>query len=274
MKIDILGTKVDNLAFKWTLLKIEEFISNGKHQIVTLNPEMVMLAQKDDEFKNIVNKAELVTADGPGLDWAAKYLSLKLKNENKLARWLELIWQAKLSLLSLLFYPKYCRTIIPERITGSDLIWEISKLASDKNYSLFLLGGGEGIAEKAAAVLKRQYLNLKIKGVYPGSPQETINIIKIINGAKPDVLFVAWGHPKQEKWIAQNLADLNTSLVIGVGGAFDHVSGTKTRSPKIFQKLNLEWFWRLITQPWRIGRIFTAVPKFIKEVVQWKWRNT
>lgn len=258
MKIEILGVKIDNLSLQEVLEKIEQFLnSKFQHYIVTPNPEFLVLAQKDKNFKEILNYADIAIADGIGLIYAAKFL----------------------------------KKPILQKITGTDLMWQICELVEHKNCSIYLLGAEEGIAKKTAEVLKENFSKLKIVGTESGGqvevssreqitpspptplpegeggrlrrPGEGIDIIKNINQAKPKILFVAFGQIKQEKWIFYNLDKLpSVKLAMGVGGAFDYISGNIKRAPKILQTLGLEWLYRLIQEPRRWKRIFKAVIVF------------
>lgn len=271
-KIDILGIKIDCLRSKEILIKIQEWLDkNQKKYIVTPNPEFIIQAQKDQEFKKILNQAAISIPDGIGLLWAAKFLNLKIKG--KKFRTLKIFWQYIYTLLSLIFHPNYCKEIIPERVTGTDLVYKISKLCEQINCSIFLLGAKEGIAKKASLKLKFLFPNLKIAGTFAGKPNIIADqkIQTIINRSRPDILFVAFGAPKQEKWIARNLSKLETvKIAMGVGGAFDFISGKIKRAPIQLRKIGLEWLWRLIHEPKRIGRIFNATCKFSWEVFKHK----
>jgi len=271
MKIDILGVKVNKITQKEVIQRVGKWLSQKEqHYIVTPNPEFVMAAQKDEEFKNILNKADIAISDGVGLLWAAKFLSLKSKQ--KLKVFLQFIYTQ----LSLIFYPRYCRGVIPERVTGSDLIWKIAKLSEQKNCSIYLLGAGEGVAQKAAEKLKEKYKNLKIAEAELGMKNtefriENPELVNRINRRQPEILLVAFGHPKQEKWIARNLNKLeNIKVAVGVGGTFDFIAGKAKRAPGILRKLGLEWLWRLFVEPWRAKRIWTATFKFPWQVFQYK----
>jgi len=275
-KINILGVKIDCIRSNEVLTKIQSWLNKSqKKYIVTPNPEFVIYAQKDQEFKNILNQAALAIPDGIGLLWATKFLDLRVKSKKFIT--LEIFWQYLYTLLSIIFYPKYCREIIPERVTGIDLIYKISKFCEQKNCSIYLLGAKEGIAKIAASKLKNQFPNLKIAGTFSGKPDPKADqkIQAIINYAKPDILFVAFGAPKQEKWIARNLAKLKTvKIAMGVGGAFDFIAGKIKRAPKFFQKRGLEWLWRVAREPWRVPRILTATIKFSRRVLQDKIKKT
>jgi N-acetylglucosaminyldiphosphoundecaprenol N-acetyl-beta-D-mannosaminyltransferase len=218
--MEILGVKIDNLTKEEALEKIEEFLEdNQQHYLVTPNPEFLVRAQEDEEFRRILNQADLAMPDGIGLIFASRLLGQPLK----------------------------------ERVIGVDLMEKICQRAAQKKWSVFLLGGQEGVAEKAAENLRKRYQGLKIEfgNSSPSFEQQ------------PIILFVALGAPKQEKWIVQNLEKIpSVKLAIGVGGAFDFISGRVRRAPKLFRLLGLEWFWRLLRQPWRVSRIFNALVRF------------
>ncbi len=215
----ILGVKIDNYTLQEVMEKITYFLnSKGFHQIATVNPEFIVAAQYDSDFKKILNQTDFNVADGFGLKIAAMITSQK----------------------------------IGQRLTGVDLTYHIAKIAAQNGYSMFLLGAGEGVAEKAARKLRKDYPRLKIVGTFSGGPNDK-DTFKAIKKAKPNILLVAFGAPKQEKFIysLKNLfSDLgfrisDLHLAMGVGGTF-----------------GLEWLCRLFRQPSRIGRIYTAVIKF------------
>ncbi|MFC1700554.1 WecB/TagA/CpsF family glycosyltransferase [Patescibacteria group bacterium] len=216
--MNILGIKIDNLTKEQVLNNVGRFmLDDEQHYIVTPNPEFIVKAQKDIDFKQILNQADLAIADGIGLIFASWFSGGDLKH----------------------------------KITGIDLMEDICKQAEQKNWLVSLFGGELGVAEKTVDNLKRRYANLKV-GVF----QDNIKI-------QPAILFVALGAPKQEKWIVENLPKMpQVKLAIGVGGAFDFISGRIKRAPKILRILGLEWAWRLILQPKRFGRIFNAVIVF------------
>jgi N-acetylglucosaminyldiphosphoundecaprenol N-acetyl-beta-D-mannosaminyltransferase len=159
----------------------------------------------------------------------------------------------------LLFASRFLSQPIKERVTGTDLMEKICQQAAQKNWSVFLMGARPGIAEKAAINLRKKYSGLKVEAGF----EEVIG--------QPDILFVALGAPKQEKWIVRNLNKRpGIKLAIGVGGAFDFIAGRVRRAPGFLQQLGLEWFWRLTLQPWRGRRVFRAVVKFPWLVVKQK----
>lgn len=243
MNLNILNVKIDNLTKSEVLQKISEFLQSDKqHQIVTVNPEFIMAAQHDDEFRNILNKADLSVADGVGLKFAAKKFGQKLK----------------------------------ERITGVDLIYKMAKIAEQKNKSIYLLGAKGKVPEKTTMKLLEKYPKLKIAGYETGYRHwwwklSDEKIVGHIRRSEADILLVAFGHPKQEKWIYHNLPKMpSVKMAMGVGGSFDYISGNVKRAPKWMRDIGLEWLYRLIRQPWRLPRIMTAVVKFSWAVLRAK----
>ncbi|TSC91439.1 MAG: N-acetylglucosaminyldiphosphoundecaprenol, partial [Candidatus Berkelbacteria bacterium Licking1014_96] len=152
---------------------------------------------------------------------------------------------------------------LSERVTGVDLFWTLCKLSEDRGYRIFMLGGGPGVAKKATGRVKLIHPRTKIVYTYPGSPKETKKITRLINHTRPNILFVAWGAPKQEIWIGKNLKKFRSPLVaMGVGGTFDFIAGTRRRAPQWMRGMGLEWLYRLFQEPKRFGRIWTAVVRF------------
>lgn len=230
--VTILGVKVHALTNAQTLALIEAFIASGRpHQLATVNPEFVVAAQEDKVFREIINNAALALPDGIGLLKAASILGA---------------------------------TPLPERVAGSDLVVRLAELSDRKGYRIYFLGAQPGVAEKTVEKLRVRYPNLQVAGCYAGSPSSEENeaILQRILPTRPDILLVAYGAPKQDKWIAQNLERLQIPVCLGVGGSFDFIAGTARRAPLWLQRLGLEWFHRLLTQPWRWRRIWNAVPRF------------
>lgn len=220
MKIDIFGVKIDNLTMDEALERIKGFV-------VLPYSEFIVRAQKDQEFKNILNSADFCLCEGRGLWLMARFLKKPIK----------------------------------EPISGVDLIHNLKG-------KIFLLGGKEGVAKKV-----KEKLDTKVVGTEHGY-QDLKKVIKKINKAKPEILLVSLGSPKQEKWIYENLAKMpSVKMAVGVGGAFDFISGRVKRAPKVLQKIGLEWLWRLILQPWRIKRVFEGVVGLSWLVVRTKVKN-
>jgi N-acetylglucosaminyldiphosphoundecaprenol N-acetyl-beta-D-mannosaminyltransferase len=239
--IAITGVRVSNVDVPESLAIIEGLIESGApHQMVTVNTEFVIAAQKDAEFKAIIHAAALALPDGVGLLWAARLLGHPLK----------------------------------ERVTGVDTVQRVAELAARKGYRLFLLGAAEGVADLCAQRLCDIYPSLQIAGTYSGSPavEEEDGIVALVEQANPDILFVAYGAPRQDKWIARNLERLGVPLAMGVGGAFDFIAGVAVRAPPWMQQLGLEWLHRLYREPWRWRRML-ALPKFVGLVMRERLRK-
>jgi N-acetylglucosaminyldiphosphoundecaprenol N-acetyl-beta-D-mannosaminyltransferase len=243
-RIEMLGLPVDAITYKEWLDLIAEWVAPSvsekpeiitkPHHVCTINPEFMMIARQDSNFRNILKRADLCVPDGVGLLWAARYLHKRL----------------------------------PERVTGSDGVPKIAERAAQTGWRLFLLGAGPGVVEKVADVLCQLYPGLQIAGLYGGSPapNEEDDIVERINASGADILFVAYGAPEQDKWIARNLPRLRVRMAMGVGGAFDFIAGIMPRAPIWMQRIGLEWLFRLYLQPWRIGRMI-RLPRFVMAVL-------
>ena len=155
-----------------------------------------------------------------------------------------------------------------ERVAGVDLVDRLSAAAAQRGLRVFLLGAQPGVAEATAAILTARYPGLVIAGVYAGSPrpEDEDTIVALIAQARPQILFVAYGAPKQDLWIGTHGAALGVPVMMGVGGSFDFIAGVQKRAPRWVQRVNLEWFYRLVTQPWRWRRQL-ALPRFAWAVV-------
>ncbi|MBI4127513.1 MAG: WecB/TagA/CpsF family glycosyltransferase [Parcubacteria group bacterium] len=267
----VLGVRVDRVTTNEALTRIDELIQNGAfHYIVTPNPEIIMRAQFDERFRTILNGADLSISDGIGLVWAASYLESSLP---KLPLPLTVrAWMRAIDLLlALAINTRRVKTILTTRVAGSDMVEEVAKLAAHRGYTLFLLGGEEGVAEKARAALERRHRGIRIVGTYPGRfTTERERILDYLTRAKPDIVFVAYGAPNQELWIFDHRMIAPARVYMGVGGALDFVSGHVMRAPRWLRNLGFEWLFRFIVQPWRFKRILTAVPKFIVRIVREK----
>jgi N-acetylglucosaminyldiphosphoundecaprenol N-acetyl-beta-D-mannosaminyltransferase len=234
--ITILNTPVHIISMDETLQYIRHYMAGSRlHQIATTNPEFVMTAQHDEEFRQVLQQCDLCIADGVGLLLASRWMGSPL----------------------------------PERVPGSELVYNLAELAAQEDWRLFLLGAGPGIAKEAAAIFQSRYPKLLIAGTYAGSPSLAENdaIIQRINDSRADMLFVAYGAPNQDKWIARNRESLpSIKLALGVGGSLDFVTGQAQRAPRWIQDLGLEWLHRLIQEPWRWRRMM-ALPRFALKVL-------
>ncbi len=233
----MLGVRVDCIDMRGTLARIGELIeASGRcRQLVTVNPEFVMRAREDSEFAAILEEADLCLADGIGVVWAARRAGCTLR----------------------------------ERVTGSDLLPLLAAECARRGWRPFFLGAMPGVAEEAARRLKAAYPGFEVAGVHAGTPapdgdQEAL---ERINSSHPDLLLVAYGHPKQEKWIARNRHRLTVPLAIGVGGSFDFAAGRVRRAPYWMRRVHLEWLYRLVRQPWRVRRM-AVLPVFALQVLR------
>ncbi len=229
-KIDILGVKVDHVTMAEAKAQALDFLKEeGAHAIFTPNSEIIMAAYENPDFAATLNRADLIVADGIGVVYASRIL----------------------------------KDPLPERVAGYDLACRLIEAAKDGNHSLYFFGGKPGVAELAIQNLTAQYPKLNVAGFSDGyfDAEKEQKILADIREKKPDILFVCLGAPKQEQWIDAHKDELPVKLLLGVGGSLDVWAGTAARAPEKYQKAGLEWFYRLMKQPSRIGRMM-ALPKF------------
>ena len=229
--VELLGVPVHRTDVAAALDRITQFVEEGApHQVVTPDSSALVRAERDPELMQILQSADLVTADGAGLVWMAKVLGLPL-------------W---------------------ERVSGVDLMDHTCELAAEKGYSVYLLGAAPGVAAEAAQKLQERYPGLTVGGTAHGYFDEgqEPEVVRAVAQAGPDILFVALGVPKQEKWIRRHLDELRVPVAIGVGGSFDVISGRVRRAPAFMRRWGLEWLWRTLRQPSRVPRLL-ALPKFV-----------
>jgi len=201
--------------------------NNRKCLAVTLNSDHIVRMETDEHAREIFKNAAFRFADG-----------------------MPLVWFSKL----------FLKPSLPERVTGADLLPVISRMAGQKGLKLFLLGGQKGVAERASQKLSEVNRSLQIVGTYcppfgfEKDPEESGRIVAMINDSGADILFVAVGAPKQEKWASSHMEQLNVGPIIGVGAALDFSAGTVRRAPLAMRRTGLEWLWRLIQEPRRLWR--------------------
>lgn len=244
-RMKFLNIEIDNLTMNETIKKIDELIKSRKSSyVVTPNVDHIVKLESDNEFKKVYKNADLILTDGMPLIWISKLIGTPIK----------------------------------QKVSGSDLFPEVCKLASEKGYKVFLLGAAEGVADKASKNLQKKYGGLNIVGTYSPSfgfeekEKEINKIISIINQAKPDILAIGLGAPKQEKFIYKYKEKLNVSILLAIGASIDFEAGNIKRAPKWMQKMGLEWFYRLIKEPKRMVKryliddimIFKIIVKYYK----------
>lgn len=229
--IPLHGVRVDRVTLDETIEAIDGFIRSGlPHHVVTLDASMCVFARADAELRRIVESADLVTPDSAGVLWA-------------------------------------CRTFgtpLDQRVSGVEIVELLCRLSPDRGYRLFFFGSAPGVAEDAANIFRTRYPGCHIVGTRDGffGPDDEAAIVEQIRGARPDVVCVALGIPKQEKWISRHRDGLGVPVLIGVGGTFDVHSGRVKRAPAWMQRLSLEWLYRLAMNPRKIGKVMT-LPSFI-----------
>jgi N-acetylglucosaminyldiphosphoundecaprenol N-acetyl-beta-D-mannosaminyltransferase len=241
--VEILGVTVHQVDVAGMLDQIAAWVAAPTttcRQICTVNPEFVMDAARDPHFAAALQRADLRVADGVGVLWAAHLLGAPLR----------------------------------ERVTGSDGIYAICERAAHEGWRVFLLGAVPGVAERAAARLTARYGGLQVVGCYAGSPAEAEwpAIHAQLVAARPHILLVAYGHPRQDLWIDQHRHALPATVAMGIGGALDFVAGVAQRAPLWMRRIGLEWLHRLVHQPWRWRRM-TKLPLFALRVLGQKWRS-
>lgn len=228
--VSLLGIRIDCLSMGEAIEDFERYIAEKRpHHVVTADASMVVTARRDSELAAIVQKADLVTPDGAGLLWASKLLG---------------------------------RPIL-HRVSGVDLVAELARLSARKGYRLYFLGAAPGVADAAAQNLRERFAGAQIVGTRHGffTPADEAGIVDDIAKAQPDVLLVAFGIPKQEKFIDRHKDALGVPILIGVGGSFDVYSGRVKRAPKWMQNRGLEWLYRLWQNPRKLGKVMT-LPQF------------
>ncbi len=234
-KEPVLGFGVDLFTFEEALQYVHTCLKeNNGMQIVTINPEMISLGNKDKEFAAVLNNADLVIPDGVGVK-----IALKIKG------------------------------ISQENIPGIEFSKKLIGMCELEGFSIGLIGAKEEVIQKAVQNIRKEHANLNITYIRNGyfdEEQEKI-IVEELKAVSPRVLFVALGAPKQELFISKLKPQMPNTVFIGVGGSFDVWSGMVKRAPKIYQTLGLEWLYRTVKEPARFKRIFPALPLFLIQVI-------
>ena len=229
MRINIMGVDFDSLTLSEAVNLAETLISEHRAAyVVTPNPEIVMTCWENPDAMEAVQNADLVLPDGVGVVYGAKILGTPLKG----------------------------------KLPGIDFATELMRRMASRGGRVYLLGAKPGVAEMAGERMRQQFPGLIICGTHDGYFQDDAPIIEEINALQPDLILVCLGAPKQELWMHRNRPVLKVGLMAGLGGSLDVFAGTVKRAPAFFQKLGLEWFYRLIKEPWRFKRIM-KLPKFL-----------
>lgn len=234
-QVEILGVRVNSLTMAQAVEAVQRFIAEKRCALVaTANAEMLMRSTEDRELKDILNQADLVVPDGAGTVWAAGHLGQPM----------------------------------PERVAGYDLAQELMREAPALGHRIYFFGSAPGVADKAKAKAEELYPGIQVVGTRNGffTEADEPQIIADIRTAEPDILLVALGVPKQEKWLKKHLQELKVPVSIGVGGTLDVMAGVMQRAPLWMQKAKLEWLFRGLKQPSRAGRLL-ALPRFVLKVV-------
>ncbi|EIW18264.1 MULTISPECIES: WecB/TagA/CpsF family glycosyltransferase [Pelosinus] len=237
-RITVLNVMIDVVTMKEAVEAVKQFILQKKSRlVVTPNPEIIMMANKDEQLARIINNADLVVPDGAGVVWAARYQG----------------------------------DVMPERVAGYDLVQNLLIEAMSEKYKIYLFGGAPGIAEKAKKMAEERYPGVQIVGTRNGffTKQDESEIVNDIKACQPDILLVALGVPRQEKWLEEYKEELKVPVSIGVGGTFDVMAGVVKRAPLWMQRSNLEWLFRLLSEPKRAIRML-ALPHFVIKIMTTK----
>ncbi|GAC1511457.1 MAG: WecB/TagA/CpsF family glycosyltransferase [Chloroflexota bacterium] len=228
--ISVLGVPVDVVTEEDVVAFARNCIESGRRaHVVTVNVEYIMRSRTDAEFRRVLTRADLATPDSAGVVWAMRRQG----------------------------------AAVERRVGGSDLVWSLCEQAARCGHRVFLLGAAPGVADVAAERLRARFPSLAIAGAHSGSPADVDRgyIVDLIHQQKTDILFVAFGAPQQDRWIAENLHDSGARLAMGIGGSLDYVAGRTRRAPRWMRDRGLEWLWRLTMQPWRWRRMM-VLPQF------------
>ncbi len=228
---EIFQVPIHDVTFEETVTHVCRWIDQDQiAQVATVNPEFLVRSRDNPQFRAALQKAALCIPDGIGVLWAANRHGKQLR----------------------------------ERVAGSDLVLRLSEEAAGCGWRVYFLGAAPGVAEETVRILSERYSGLMVAGTYAGSPaqEEEDAIVSRIRASQADLVFVAYGAPKQDLWLLRNLKRTGAKVGIGVGGSFDFITGIQKRAPRWVQRSGFEWFYRLIREPWRWRRQL-ALPKFV-----------
>jgi N-acetylglucosaminyldiphosphoundecaprenol N-acetyl-beta-D-mannosaminyltransferase len=235
-RFTLLGVPIDSLTEVEAIDWVAAALSEGRPRLVaSINPERIMQARREPALNGILQNADLALADGAGVLWAARRLGHPL----------------------------------PGRVTGVDLLQALAARGAKEGWRFFFLGGAPGVAQMAGAVLARRFPGFRLAGTYAGSarPEDDRAAVEAVRASGAQLLFVAYGGGAEEAWLERNLAGSGAIVGMGVGGAFDFISGRARRAPPWMREHGLEWLYRLGRQPWRWRRML-ALPRFAMQVIR------
>lgn len=236
--IEVLGCRIHRVTMGEALEIAEGLIEAGRpSHAVTADSSMLVMAAEDESLRALINSADLVVPDSTGVVWAAKKVG----------------------------------SPVPERVTGVDLMEQLCRLGAERGWTAYFLGAAPGVAEEAARKLEAKYPGFRVVGEHHGflQPGDDAAIEEEIRSLRPHMLFVAMGIPRQEKWIRERMGRLGVPLSVGVGGSFDCHSGRVKRAPKLYQRLHIEWLYRLVTNPSKYKKV-ALLPRFALMVMKHK----
>lgn len=239
IRVQIMAVAFDNVTMDEAVAQaVENLQSKRRCMVVTPNAEIAQSCVTDDRLREIVRKAGLVLPDGIGVIYASRILKKPLK----------------------------------QRVPGVEFGENLVSALRDTGKTIFFLGGKPGVAEEAAHRLQVKYPGLKVAGTKDGYFQREEEAVEAVQQAKPDVLFVCLGSPKQEYFMADHFDQLGATLMVGLGGSLDVYAGKVERAPALFRKLGLEWFYRLLRQPSRLGRMM-KLPQYLWQSIRWRMKG-
>lgn len=240
----LLNTYVNNVTLDETLDEIDELIHKRKKSyIVAINVDVVMKMESDDYLRRITNEADMVLVDGKTLIWISKLYKRQIK----------------------------------EKVSGSDLVPQMCKRAADENYTIFIIGGKDGVAEQAKKKLEQKFPGIRIVGTYApplgfeNDESELDKINQMITDAHPDLLIGCLGCPKQEKWIYENYMKYDATVSVCAGATVDFLAGNIKRAPRWMSDHGLEWFYRFLQEPKRMfKRYFLDDVKILRLIFKYR----
>ena len=276
MKTEVLNIEIDCLKREGLEKELRASLT-GKRlvKIGKINTEFLLRSIRLDEFAEAISKFDIKIADGSGVLWAAKYLSLPLTSV-PILRQVQAIWQAIYSLLLIVFKTDYNTSPIPERFPGMQAFYLMIEAALDTKSSVYFFGSEVNVLERTIDKVREKYPDLKISGWHDGYNYDDREMVRDINRSEAKLLIVALGSPKQEYWIRDHADELNAvRIAVGEGGTFDFIAGAHQRAPRRMQEAGIEWLWRVFmnrdkTGGSRLKRVWEAVPVFIYIVVKRK----